>query len=47
MSDWTRGDDPIYDGYREYWQAQQEAENIESDRALAAHEPKGEPHELG
>lgn len=35
MSDYTRGDDPVYDGYREYWQAQQEAENIEAERALA------------
>lgn len=26
MSDWTRGDDPVYDGYRENWKAQAEAD---------------------
>ena len=26
MSDWTRGDDPVYDGYRESWKAQAEAD---------------------
>ena len=32
MSDWTRGDDPVYDGYRESWKEQAEAE-YEADRA--------------
>ena len=46
MSDWTRGDDPVYDGYRQCWQAQAEAEHEaesseEEPSALAATEPKG------
>ena len=32
VSDWTRGDDPVYDGYRESWKEQAEAE-YEVDRA--------------
>jgi hypothetical protein len=47
VSDWTRGDDPVYDGYRQCWQAQAEAEHEaesseEEPRALAATEPKGD-----
>ena len=46
VSDWTRGDDPVYDGYGQCWQPQAEAEHEaegdeEESRALAATEPKG------
>lgn len=44
MSDWTRGDDPVYDGYRQYWQAQAEAdcEAERDEKEISALAEKGE-----